>query len=147
MDLLKKIEEELKDVLKAGDRITADTLRMLKTDITYEKAKKGEDLTDEKILEVIARAAKKRKEAIGEYLKASRKDLADKEALELKVIERYLPELMSLEEIEKHISQALDSIGTVTKKDFGRVMGQIMKDLKGKADGQAVKEILNRILE
>jgi len=146
MSLLEKIEAEMKEALKAGDTVRSDTLKMLKTDITYEKAKTGETVSDEKILEVIARAAKKRKEAMTEYRKANREDLASREAQELALIEAYLPEQMAEEDIIKYVTDLVASMGGVSKKDFGRVMGQAMKDLKGKADGVLVKKIITESL-
>ena len=147
MELLKRIESEMKDSLKSDDKLTAETLRMLKSDIMYEKAKTGKDLSDEKILEIIARAAKKRKESIKEFKKANRKDLYEKEEAELKIIEEYLPEQMSEQDIESYIDEKLSELGEINKNDFGKVMGPIMKDLKGKADGGLVKNILNKKLE
>ncbi len=146
MEILKKIETDLKAAIKSGDTITADTLRMIKSDLSYEKAKKGEDLEEEKIMEIISRAAKRRKESISEYTKGNRQDLADKEAAELKVVEKYLPEQMGEDEVVKAVESILASMGDVSKKDFGRIMGQLMKELKGKVDGSLVKSVLNRKL-
>ena len=112
----------------------------------YEKAKTGEDLKEEIMLEVVTRAAKRRKESISEFKKGGREDLAEKEAQELAIIESYLPEMMSDEEIEKYITDKLTEMGEVSKKDFGKIMGPLMKELKGKADGVKVKNILNKKL-
>ncbi|HPR50120.1 MAG TPA: GatB/YqeY domain-containing protein [Spirochaetota bacterium] len=146
MNLLKKIESDLKDAIKNSDTVRSGTLKMLKSDIMYEKAKKGQDLDDEKILEVIARAAKKRRESIEEFTKAGRKDLADIESSELVIVESYLPEQLSRDEVEKIIDAKLAELGEVTQKDFGKIMGPLMKELKGKTDGAVVKEILNQKL-
>ena len=147
MTLLETIEADLKQALKNNDIIKADTLRMLKSDMTYEKAKTGKELTEEQMIEVATRAAKKRKEAIEEYKKGNRNDLAQKEASELEILQSYLPEQLSESDIEKLITEKLESFGVVTKKDFGQIMGSIMKDLKGKADGAIVKDILMRKLD
>jgi uncharacterized protein YqeY len=146
MNLLKKIESDLKDAIKSSDTVRSGTLKMLKSDIMYEKAKKGQDLDDEKILEVIARAAKKRRESIEEFTKAGRKDLADTESSELVIVESYLPEQLSRDEVEKIIDAKLAELGEVTQKDFGKIMGPLMKELKGKTDGAVVKEILTQKL-
>ncbi len=146
MEILEKIEADLKNAIKTGDIVTADTLRMIKSDLSYEKAKKGEDIEEEKVMEIIARAAKRRKESINEYKKGNRQDLADKEAAELKIVEKYLPEQMGEDEVEKVVDGVLASMGDVSKKDFGRVMGQLMKELKGKVDGSIVKSLLTRKL-
>lgn len=147
MTILATIESDLKDAIKSKNELLSSTLRMLKSDIMYEKTKGAEDLTDEKIIEVLTRSAKRRKEAITEYEKAGRNDLADKEKKELEIIMKYLPQQMSESEIVSYIDKIIASMGTVTKNDMGKVMGQVMKDLKGKADGQRVKQIVQNKLE
>ncbi len=147
MNLLEKIEKDLKNAMKSGDATRATTLKMLKSDISYEKAKSGEELSEEKMLEVVSRSAKRRRESIKEFQKGNRQDLVDNETRELAIVEEYLPQQMSPEEIEKYISEKLASIGAISQKDFGKVMGEIMKELKGKADGAAVKSILSAKLE
>ena len=147
MNLLKKIESDLKESMKSANKIKSKTLKMLKSDIMYEKGKTGEDLSDEEILQVITRGAKRRKESIKEYKKGNREDLVKIEEDELEVISEYLPEQMPEEEIKKIIDEKIKGIGTVTKKDIGRIMGMIMKDLKGTVDGNVVRNILTNKLE
>jgi len=147
MNLLQQIESDLTAAMKSGDSVRAGTLKMVKSDLMYEKAKTGEDLNDEQMLEVVTRAAKRRRESIEEYRRGNREDLAEQEAAELVIIETYLPEQMSDEDIEKAVSEKIAEMGEVTQKDFGRVMGVLMKDLKGKADGKAVKSALTKALE
>jgi hypothetical protein len=147
MNLLEKIDFDLKNAMKAADAVRAGTLKMLKSDIAYEKGKTGKELTEEQIIEVVSRSAKRRRDSIKEFKKGNRQDLVDKETMELAIVEEYLPKQMSEEEIEKHISEKLASLGAVTQKDIGRVMGEIMKELKGKADGGVVKTILSKKIE
>jgi len=147
MSILQNIESDLKNALRSKDQSVVSTLRMLKSDISYEKAKGTEDLADEQVLEIVNRAAKKRKEAIEEYSRLNRDDLADREKAELEIIQRYLPEQMGQQEIESAIDDVISSMGEVTKKDFGKIMGRLMSDLKGKADGAQVKSILQKKLE
>jgi uncharacterized protein YqeY len=146
MSLLQQIESELKNAMKEGNEAKTRTLKMLKSDITYEKAKTGDDISDETILEVIARAGKKRKEAIEEYTKAGREELAAAEKEELEIISAYLPEQMSEDEISAALDAIISETGAESKKDFGRVMGQAMQQLKGKADGGLVKKLLTEKL-
>jgi uncharacterized protein YqeY len=146
MNLLQKIESGMKESLKSGDKIRSDTLKMLKSDMMYEKAKTGQDISEEQMDEVIKRAAKRRKEAIKEYNAAGRKDLADKEALELKIIEEFMPEQMSEEQILAVVERIISEAGAVTEKEMGKVMGLAMKELKGKADGNIVRQIMQRKL-
>lgn len=146
MGLLERIGVEIKKAIKDRNDDLLRTLRMLKSDIMYEKTKGTEDLSDDKILEIIIRASKKRKEAIEEYKKAGRDDLAERELNELRIIEKYLPKQLTDEEIQESIEKKIDEIGEITQKDFGKIMGMLMKDLKGKADGAIVKRLLNEKL-
>lgn len=142
MSLLQKIEADMKESLKSGNKERSGTLKMLKSDMMYEKAKTGQDITDEQALDVIKRAAKRRKESIREFDAAGRNDLSAVEAGELKIIEEYLPEQLGPEEIAKVLDKILSEAGEVTQKDFGRIMGFASKELKGKADGAVIKDIL-----
>lgn len=144
MNLLEKIEQEMKNALKAGDSVRSETLKMLKSDISYEKGKTGKDITDELVLEIVGRSAKRRRESIKEFQKGGRQDLVDIETKQLAVVEEFLPKQMTEEEIDAHITSKLAALGTITQKEIGRVMGEIMKELKGKADGSAVKAILSK---
>ena len=147
MEALKKIEDDLRDAIKAKNEVVMRTLRMLKSDIMYEKTRGSEDLTEEKIIEVIKRAVKRRKESIEEFTKAGRTDLSDREAEELVILEQYLPRQLGEEEVARLIGEKIAAMGTISKKDFGKVMGALMKEFKGQADGNLVKEILTRKLE
>ena len=144
MNLLEKIDTDLKSAMKTGDTPRIETLKMLKSDIAYEKGKTGKDLTDEQLIEIVNRSAKRRRESIKEFQKGNRQDLVDNETCQLAVVEEYLPKQMTEEEIENYISDKIAAIGTVTQKEIGKLMGEIMKELKGKADGGAVKAILSK---
>lgn len=147
MNLLEKIESDLKKAMKASDTIRAETLKMLKSDLAYEKAKTGKELTEEQMLEVVNRSAKRRRDSIKEFQKGNRQDLVDNETKELSIVEEYLPKQMSEAEIDKHITDKIAALGSVSPKDIGRIMGEIMKELKGKADGSVVKSILSKKIE
>ncbi len=147
MELMNKIEQDLRESIKSKNEELMRTLRMVKSDIMYEKAKGSAELSEEKVIEIVKRAAKKRKEAMEEFAKAGRNDLAEKEAAELAIIERYLPKQLNAGEVEKEIDEKLKSLGEVSKKDFGKIMGMLMKEFKGQADGLLVKEILTKKME
>lgn len=147
MKLLEKIEADLKNAIKTSDTVRAETLKMLKSDIAYEKGKTSKELTDEQLLEVVSRSAKRRRDSIKEFQKGNRQDLVDNETKELSIVEEYLPKQMSESEIEQHIVSKLASIGEVSSQNMGRIMGEIMKELKGKADGGVVKSILSKKIE
>ncbi len=142
MGLFQRIEDDLRASIKSKDEEKLRTLRMLKADILYEKTKGTEDLTEDKVIEIVLRGAKKRKESIAEYEKAGRTDLADREHAELKIIEDYLPRQMSEDEIAKVVDDKLKELGGASLKDMGKLMGLIMKELKGQADGTLVKQIV-----
>lgn len=147
MPLFSVIEQDLRNAILSKDEVKVRTLRMLKSDIMYEKARGTEDLTDDKVMEIIVRSSKKRKEAIEEYSKASRSDLVEKENEELKIIETYLPKQLDINEIEGIVDRKITEMGGIGKKDFGRIMGSVMKEFKGQVDGNIVKEILTRKME
>ncbi|MBP7901346.1 MAG: GatB/YqeY domain-containing protein [Spirochaetes bacterium] len=142
MSLFKKIESDLQDSLKSGNELRLSVLRMLKSDIMYEKNKTGKDLSEEKVLEVISKSAKRRKESIIEFEKAGRTDLSDKEKKELLIIEEYLPKQMTEAEISSFIESFILKNGKPKHNESGRYTGMIMKELKGRADGNLVKDIV-----
>ena len=144
MSLFKKIESDLQDSLRSGNELRLSVLRMLKSDIMYEKNKTGKDLSEEKILETVSRAAKRRKESITEFDKAGRTDLSDNEKSELLIIEEYLPKQLTESEISEIVEDFISKNGKPQSSESGRFIGMIMKDLKGRADGSLVKEIVSK---
>ncbi|HEY1404999.1 MAG TPA: GatB/YqeY domain-containing protein, partial [Spirochaetota bacterium] len=147
MSLKETIEADLHAALKAGDELKKSTLRMLKADIMTEKARTGNDPTEDAVMELVIRASKRRKEAYNEFVKANRQDLADKEKDELSIIEMYLPKQLTDDEVAAAIDAKIAAIGTLTQKDMGRIMGELMKELKGRTDGTVVKRILGQKIE
>ena len=150
--LHQRIINDLKEALKSGNSFVAGTLRMILSSLhnrEIEKRGKGleETLSEEEIIEVLFKESKKRKEAIEAFTKGNRDDLVQKETKELKIIENYLPQLLSEAEIEKIVNEVIEKMGTAEIKNFGRVMGETMKELKGKADASAVSEIVKNKLK
>jgi len=152
MDMLhSNITDDLKIAMKSGQGFELGVLRMLSAALhNKEIEKKGKglktDLSDDETIEVLTREAKKRKEAAELYLKGNRIDLAEKEKTELKIIKKYLPEQMATDEIEKIVKAAIEKTGAKDVKEFGKVMAEAMKDLKGKADASSVSEIVKKLL-
>ena len=145
------IKEDLKKAVKEKNEITSSTLRLfLAALFNKEKEKKyktgEEELTEEEILEVAAIEAKKRREAIREYEKGERQELADKEALELQVLAKYLPEQLSEQELKDIVQEAIKETGAQNMKDMGKVMSHAMPKVKGRADGSQVSQILKELL-
>lgn len=108
--------------------------------------KKREDLTDSEVINVLMRAVKSRKESVEMYKKGAREDLVEKEQNEVNLIQTYLPEQMSEDDIKKEIEAILKSVGASDIKDIGKVMGPAMARLKGKADGKLVQQIARTLL-
>ena len=146
MALKEQIAEDIKSAMKAKDKIRLETVRSIKKVIIEKEVElrgKGKDaLTPEDEIQLLVQQAKQRKDSIEQFLKAGREDLAEREQAELKVIETYLPEQMSDEQVEKIIVEVIAKVGATTAKDFGKVMGLAMKQLKGKADGKKIQEIV-----
>lgn len=135
--------------MKAGNTFELGVLRMVSAALhNKEIEKKGKGLepalSDDEVIEVLSREAKKRKEAIEAYIKGNRDDLAQKETKELEIIKKYLPEQLGEEEIEKIVKAAIEKTGAKEVKDFGKVMAEAMKELKGKADASVVSEIVKK---
>ncbi|HDZ86951.1 MAG TPA: GatB/YqeY domain-containing protein [Actinobacteria bacterium] len=128
------------------EKLKVSTLRLLLSSIKYRQIEKGEELDDNEIIAVLSTEVKKRRESAEEYSKAERKELAEKEEAEIKVIEKYLPEQMTDDEITKLIDQAIDDTGAESKKDMGKVMQQLMPKTKGRADGRKVSQIVTEKL-
>ncbi|MBU2103480.1 GatB/YqeY domain-containing protein [Patescibacteria group bacterium] len=150
MTIHQTIKAGIPDALRAKDEVLLRTLRSLATAMTNEvvskKRKPDEFLADEEALAVIKRAANQRKDSIEQFTAAGRTELAEPEIAELAVIETFLPELMSKDEIRVIVSEKLSAAGITEKKDAGRFMGSLMQELKGKADGGDVKEVVDSLL-
>lgn len=146
--LKERLAEDLKAAMKNADQKTVGVLRFLIAAINnkeIEKRGKGGDsvLTDEEVAQVLMSEAKKRKDSIAAFEEGGRIDLAGKEREELEIIQRYLPEQLSAEETEKVVEKILAETGV---KDFGQAMKAVMRELKGKADGKTVSEIIKKKL-
>ena len=150
LNLNDQILDDLKQAMIAKRKLELSVLRMLITALKNKKISLGsggkDDLSEEQIIEVIAGEVKKRKDSIVFYEEGGRKELAEKEQEEIKILEKYLPEQISEDDLEKEIKEIISSLGEVRAKDFGRVMGAVMPKFKGKADGSAVMAIVKKIL-
>ena len=146
MAYLEKLQADLKDAMRARDSIRMGTIRMLISQLKNAAIDAKGELSEEQELTVLMNAAKKRRESIEIYEKSDRNDLLEKEKQELEIISVYLPEQMSDSDIEKTVAGIIAEVGAASMKDFGKVMGQAMKKLKGKADGKKVQEIARRLL-
>jgi len=141
-----RLQEDMKLALKAGKKDELSAIRLMRAQLKDAKIEIGEDLTEDQVAGILQKAAKKRKESIDMYLDGNRQDLADKEAFELTVIKRYLPEEMSEDSILEIIRNEITSLNLNSDKDIGRLMGAVMPKLKGKADGNLVQQLARKAL-
>ena len=144
-----KIQDDLKNAMLSKDEEKLSTIRMLKSAIQYfeiQKGGAGYTATDEDVIEVVGREIKKRKESVELYEKGGRQELADKELREVKILEYYLPEQLTDEEIKKLIDEAIRNTGASSIQDMGKVMGALSQQIKGKADGGLVSSLVREKL-
>jgi len=146
MSILNKLQQDLKDSLKSGDKVRTDAIRMLISRLKNERISKGEDLTEDQEFSVLSKEAKKRKESIAMYRQGGREDLAVKEEQEFEIISSYLPAELSDEEIENIVSSVINETGAESLKDIGKVMGKVMPQVRGRADGKRIQEIVKKKL-
>ncbi len=150
--LYQEISDDLKESLKAGRAFEAGVFRFLLSSLhnrEIEKRGKGLEptLSDEEVIEVLSREAKKRKEAIEAYTKGGRNDLVKKETEELTIIKRYLPRELGETDIKKVVESVIGRTGATSAKDFGLVMKEAMKELRGRADAAIVSELVRQKLQ
>lgn len=147
MNLKDKINQDLKDAMKSGDKIRLSVVRSIRALILeFEKSGTAKELTPEDELKMLTTAAKKRKDSIEQFRNAGRNELAESEETELKVLMDYLPKQMDEVEIKNEVVRLATEIGAKSKEDFPKLMPLVMKELKGKADGKLVKLIVESYL-
>jgi uncharacterized protein len=146
MTLSEKIRKDMLDGVKQKDSVRVDILKMVLASFKNAEIEKGESL-DEKSQEAILRKeVKKLKDAFEQYTQAGRSDLAQKEKAQLDILEAYLPELMSEDEVRDFVKKKASELGVESIRDMGKLMGVVMKELQGKADGGVVNNIVREVL-
>jgi uncharacterized protein YqeY len=146
MALKDSIQEALKQALKQQQKVKLATLRLLLSEIKNAEIAQQKPVDDNKVLDVIAKEVKRRRESIEAFKKGNRSDLVAQEEAELAVLMSYLPEQMSRAEVMAAAQQVINEIGAKGPSDKGKVMSQLMPQLKGKADGKEVSEIVTELL-
>ena len=141
----------VKAAMKAREKERLAVLRSIKTAITNELVATSrtpqDTLTDEETIKVITKLAKQRKESIAQFTQGGRPELAEKEAFELTILQEFLPELMSKEDILRVVEAKKEQLGITESAKKGMLIGATMKDLKGKADGNLVREVVESLFE
>ena len=150
MSLKDRISEDIKSAMKAKDKIRLETVRSIKKVLLEKEVslrpQGQESLTETQEIEVLSQQAKQRRDSIEQYSQAGRDDLAEKEAQELAIIEEYLPGQLSEEEVGAVVDEVIAQTGATSVKDMGKVMGPVMQQLKGRADGQKIQAIVKEKL-
>ncbi len=148
MALEEKIMEELKNAMRAKDEAALRTLRAIKAAIIIEKTSEGASgvISEATELKMLQKLAKQRRDSLEIFEKQNREDLASKEREELAIIEKFLPQQMSADDLKKEIAAIIEQVGAKTPADMGKVMGVASKQLAGKTDGKAISEMVKQLL-
>ena len=148
MSLPAKLDQDMKQAMLTKDADRLSTLRLLKSAVKYAAIEKpGSVIGDSEILQVIQKQIKQRRESIQQFTDGGRKELAAKEAAEVKVLESYLPKQISMDELKNIVEQEVKAQGAASKKDFGKMMKHLSEKLAGSADNKRLSEILGQLLK
>jgi hypothetical protein len=146
MKLRETILSDLKEAMKSKDPLKVDTLRLIVSEIKNREIDLHEELKDEAITSILTTQIKKRKEAAGMFEKGGRTDLKEKEEKEMTIIQVYLPEQVSEEELRQRIQAVIAETGAQSPKDMGKIMKVVVPEFKGKAEGDQIRSIVTELL-
>lgn len=146
MTLTERLNSDLKEAMKAKDKKRLSVIRMLKGALQKKELDNGGELSEADALAVVAKERKQRLDSIEEFISAGRDDLADEARREIEVVEAYLPEQLSEEEIATKVQEIIEELNADSMKDFGKVMGKAAAATKGRADGSVVQKVVKQQL-
>lgn len=148
MDLFDQVSNDIKEAMKAKDKVRLEALRNIKKLFLEAKTAPGanDTLTDDAALKIMQKLVKQGKDSAQIYVGQNRQDLADVELAQVKIIEAYLPQQMSAEELEAKMKEIIAQVGATSPKDMGKVMGVASKALAGQAEGRAISETVKKLL-
>lgn len=146
MPIFERIDLDLKEALKSRDELKLSVIRMIKASLKNRSIEKMGALTDDDVISVLSSMVKQRRDSIEQFSSAGRKDLAEKEEKELKIIQSYLPEQLSPQEIDSIIISAINESGAKSHNDIGKVMKLVIPKIKGAADGKLVNQRVKELL-
>ena len=146
MALRERLDEDLKSAMRAKDSLRMNTVRGLKSAIKYREIELMKPLDDAGILGVVATEIKRRRDSVEQYRAGNRADLADKEEAEIKLLQEFLPQQLTREEVEAKVAEAITRVGAQGPKDMGAVMKALLPDVQGRADGKVVSELVKQRL-
>lgn len=137
-----QIADDMRAAMKAREGVRVSALRMLMAAVKNTEVERGHHLSDDEVIQVVVREAKRRRESIEAFEKGGRKDLVDKETAELSTLESYLPERISDEDLARIVDEAIAEVGAASPKEMGAVMKAVMPKVQGRADGAAVSALV-----
>ena len=144
--LKEKLLNDLKESMKDKNVVRKNTVQMVRSAILQVEKDKGIELTDDQIVEIIAKESKKRKDAEADFIKSNREDLVEQNREELKILSEYLPKQLSVEEIENIVKEIIAKVGATSSKDMGIVMKNAKEQIGAAADGKTISEIVKKML-
>ncbi|MCO7175679.1 GatB/YqeY domain-containing protein [Sporolactobacillus kofuensis] len=146
MSLVDRLTTDMKQAMKAREKARLSVIRMIKTSLQNESIKLGKPLSEDEALAVLTRELKQRKDSLQEFKNAERQDLVDEVAVEIAIVQSYMPEQLSEQEVEALIDETISEVGAVSKADIGKVMKAVMPKAKGRADGSMINKIVREKL-
>jgi uncharacterized protein YqeY len=146
MTILERIDADLKEAMKAKNELELSTLRLVRSALKNKQIDLGHAPTDEEAMAVLKTTQKQYQDALTDFEKAGRSDLAERQKEELRVVKRYLPEAMPEAEVEKIVRDTITAMGASSAADVGKVMGAAMKTIAGRADGNTVRTLAQKML-
>ena len=147
MSLAERLNEDMKQAMKAQDKFRLSTIRMVRASVKNQEIELRRPLDDNEVLEILSREVKQRKDSLQEFTKAGRDDLAVPLEAEIAIIAQYLPQQLTEEEIKAIVTQTIQETGASSKADMGKLMGALMPKVKGRADGKLVNQIVQQLLQ
>ena len=144
--LKEKLMEDLKESMKTKNEIRKNTVQMVRAAILQIEKDKGIQVEDDKILEIIAKEVKSKKDALNDFEKAGREDLINQTNAEIEVLQQYLPKQLSREEIKEELEKIIAQIGATTMKDMGAIMKEAKAKMGASADGKTINEVAKEIM-
>ncbi|MDW7668188.1 MAG: GatB/YqeY domain-containing protein [Bacillota bacterium] len=146
MSLKKRLMEDLKTSMKNKDKIKKNAITLIRSSIKQQEVDTRKELNDEDIIEIMSKQIKQKKNSIEDFKKGNREDLIELTKAEISILENYMPEQLSDDELEDIVKKAIEETKAETKRDIGKVMSQVMPLVKGRADGNQVNKIVMRYL-
>ncbi len=146
MNLAERLNEDMKQAMKDGDKFRLSTIRMVRASIKNQEIELRRPLEDDELIQVVSRELKQRRDSLQDFQRAGREDLVANVSAEMDIISQYLPQQLTEEEIKEIVLQTMQETGASSKADMGKLMGALMPKVKGRADGKLVNQFVQQLL-